>query len=111
MRPGPYVTATASMSSQPTAASAIAASSVGTIQRSCWRAATSGTMPPVAACRATWVATWFASMRRPPTTTATPVSSHDDSIARMRGALIPPAADARRRSVDAWPARRARAWS
>ena len=25
---------------------------VGTIQRSCWRAATSGTMPPVAACKA-----------------------------------------------------------
>src|SRR5207247_9612687 len=54
------------------------------------------TIPPVAAWSATWLATWLASTWRPPTTTATPVSSHDDSMARMRGPLI-----ARSRSSDA----------
>ena len=97
MSPGPYVTATASKSAQSAFASSIAASSVGTIQRSCWRAATSGTIPPVAACSATWLATWFDSIRRPSTTIATPVSSHDDSIARMRALLIRRAACARSR--------------
>ncbi len=95
IRPGPQVTATASRSSQPAPDCSSAASRVGTIQRSCCRAATSGTMPPVAACSATWLATWFASIRRPPTTTATPVSSHDDSMARIRGPLIRPVARAR----------------
>jgi hypothetical protein len=99
--PGPYVTATASISAQSAFASSIAASRVGTIQRSCWRAATSGTIPPVAAWSATWLATWFDAMRRPPSTIATPVSSHEDSIAKIRMAFIRRAACARSRRPGA----------
>jgi hypothetical protein len=55
--PGPSVTATAEMSSQSTPAADHASSSTGTIQRKWARAATSGTIPPVAACIATWLAT------------------------------------------------------
>ena len=65
-----------------TPASAQASSRTGTIQRRWARAATSGTMPPVAAWRATWLATTLARMRRPPSMSAIPVSSQ---LARWTG--------------------------
>src|SRR5215207_5505215 len=77
-----------SMSAQVTPASAQASSRVGTIQRRCARAATSGTIPPVAAWSATWLATTLAWIRVPASTNAIPVSSHDDSMARTSGARL-----------------------
>ena len=71
MSPGPYVTAKASRSGSIGLGLAEGGLEAGTIHRSCWRAATSGTIPPVTACRATWLATTFDSIRRPPNTTAT----------------------------------------
>src|SRR6187399_2823461 len=82
-RPGPYVTATASTSSQLAPASAHASSRTGTIQRRCARAATSGTIPPVGAWRATCDATTLAWISRPSSMRAMPVSSHDDSTDRI----------------------------
>ena len=64
-------------------ASAQASSRTGTIQRRWARAATSGTIPPDAACIATCEATTFARIRRPSAMTAMPVSSQDDSMDRM----------------------------
>ena len=81
-RPGPYVTATASTSGIVTPAAPSASSRAGTIQRRWARAATSGTIPPVGAWSAIWLATTFAWMRRPSSTSATPVSSQLDSIAQ-----------------------------
>src|SRR4051794_31093377 len=73
------------MSSHETPASAHASSRTGTIQRRCARAATSGTIPPAGACRATCEATTLARMHDEPSTIAMPVSSHDDSMARTSG--------------------------
>jgi hypothetical protein len=72
------------MSSHVTPAAAQASSRTGTIQRRWARAATSGTIPPAAACIATWLATTFEWIRRPSSTTAMPVSSQLDSTARIR---------------------------
>ena len=82
-RPGPYVTAIPDRSDHSIPASAHASSSTGTIQRRWARAATSGTIPPDAACIATCEATTFETIRRPSAMTAMPVSSHDDSIERI----------------------------
>ena len=75
---------------QSTPAVARASSRTGTIQRRWARAATSGTIPPVGACSATWQATTLAWIRRPSSTSAIPVSSHDDSMARSSGPLMRP---------------------
>src|SRR5919201_379797 len=87
MRPGPTVAAIASISFSSRPASRSAFSVSASIARRCSRAATSGTMPPVSWC-ASCEATRSARIRRPSSTTATPVSSHDVSIARTRTLLI-----------------------
>ena len=74
-----------------TPAVARASSSTGTIQRRWARAATSGTMPPVGAWSATWLATTLAWIRRPSSTSAIPVSSQDDSIGQQQRAAHAPA--------------------
>ena len=81
-----------------TPAVASASSSTGTIQRRWARAATSGTIPPVGAWRATWLATTLAWIRRPSSTSAMPVSSQLDSIASSSGPLIAAAPRRARRS-------------
>ena len=57
----------------------------GKIASTCARAATSGTTPPNLACSATLDAISFANSFRP-RTIPTPVSSHDDSIPKTKGA-------------------------
>jgi len=84
-RPGPAVTAIPSTSGMVTPAVSRTSFSAGTIQRRCARAASSGTIPPAGACSAIWLATAWARIRRPPATSATPVSSQDDSIASSSG--------------------------
>src|SRR6266851_7478394 len=82
-RPGPRVTAQRSMSAGWTAAFASARSSkCGS--RSRWsRAASSGTTPPNSRCRSTCEWMTLLRTRRPPSTTATDVSSHDVSIPKV----------------------------
>ena len=85
-----------------TPAAAQASSRTGTIQRRWARAATSGTIPPVAACIATWLATTLAWMRRPSSTSGDPgLVAADVSTARSSGPLTrsrhPVAAPRRRR--------------
>src|SRR5437762_9397466 len=82
--PGPSVTATAERSSQLDPACSIASRTVGTMARRCSRDASSGTTPPYLPCVANCDATTEESARSPSSTTAAAVSSHDDSIPRMR---------------------------
>ena len=56
--------------------------------RKCWRAATSGTMPPKRACISTCVATTFEWMFLPSSMTAAAVSSQDVSMPRIFMASI-----------------------
>ena len=55
----------------------------GPIRSTCARLAISGTTPPKRACRSTWLDTIDERTRRPSSTTAAAVSSHDVSSARM----------------------------
>src|SRR3954454_5397467 len=83
-RPGPAVTAIASMSARATPASSSARRMVGTIASRWARLATSGTTPPNRACCSTLDASASASSVCP-RTMPTPVSSQEVSIPRTRG--------------------------
>src|SRR5689334_4096815 len=83
-RPGPLVTAIASLSARLTPASSSARCMVGTIASRCARLATSGTTPPNRACWSTLDASASAS-RVCPRTMPTPVSSQEVSMPRTRG--------------------------
>src|SRR5690349_2272947 len=83
-RPGPAVTAIASMSARVTSASVSARRMVGTIASRWARLATSGTTPPNRACSSTLDASASASSVWP-RTMPTPVSSQEVSIPRTRG--------------------------
>ena len=88
MSPGPTVAAIASISVSWQPASPRAFSVSASIARRCSRAATSGTMPPVSWCTSC-EATMFERIRVPSSTIATPVSSHEVSIARILMARSP----------------------
>src|SRR4051812_22837909 len=83
-RPGPFVAAMTSISSQPTSACSIASRITGTRAWTWARDASSGTTPPYGRCRAIWLATALPSTQRPSRTTAAAVSSHELSIANTR---------------------------
>ena len=59
-------------------------------------------MPPVGAWSATWLATTLAWIRRPSSTSAIPVSSHEDSIASTSGPLTPTPSDDESRGGVCW---------
>ena len=86
-RPGPAVTATASIWPGRTPAVARARSKVGIIASRCARLATSGTTPPKRACSSTLDATASAS-RSWPRTSPMPVSSQDVSMPSTSGETI-----------------------
>src|SRR6266498_3257023 len=89
-RPGPTVTATASMSFTHIPASVRAMVMSGLMFSRWAREATSGTTPPNFSWRCTWLARRFERMVRPSSTTATAVSSHEVSIPRTRIASVRP---------------------
>ena len=70
-------------------ASATARRSTGAIVATCWRDATSGTTPPYSACTRICDATTSERTRRPSSTTAAAVSSHDVSIPRTKTPSTP----------------------
>src|SRR5438552_5314807 len=80
--PGPQVTAIPSICDQSRCASSSARRRTGTIVATCWREATSGTTPPYWAWTRTCEATTSERTRRPSSTTAAAVSSHEVSIPR-----------------------------
>src|SRR5690554_786418 len=82
-KPGPWVTATASMPDQSKSASSKALRIKGFRASRCWREAISGTTPPNRAWVSIWEATWLAKSSRPRLTMATAVSSQDVSIAKI----------------------------
>src|SRR5437867_1957847 len=78
--PGPCVTAMPSRSMSRTRASPSARSTTGTITSRCRRDASSGTTPPYGPWTSSCEATTLDRMRRPSTSTAAAVSSHELSI-------------------------------
>src|SRR5712664_1001484 len=82
--PGPCVTAMASKSSRRLFACCMASRTTGTICRKCSREASSGTTPPYLRWTSICDATTLDKISRPSATTAAAVSSHEDSIPRMR---------------------------
>ena len=82
--PGPSVTAIALRSSNRVEDSRSASRTAGTIARKCSRDASSGTTPPYFECVAICEETTDDKIRDPSSTTAAAVSSHDDSIPRIR---------------------------
>src|SRR3989338_8265445 len=83
MSPGRAVTAMAAISLKVVSASVKACSITGSILRTCSRAATSGTTPPVARWRSICDAITFDKTFRPSCTTAADVSSHEVSMDKM----------------------------
>ena len=83
-RPGPEVTAIASMSASVTSASARASSRVGTNASRWAREAISGITPPKRTCSSMEDETVFVS-RAVPRTMPTPVSSQEDSMPSTSG--------------------------
>src|SRR5687767_6025599 len=81
--PGPWHAATAATSERSTAASPKASAMTGPTSSTCARLAISGTTPPKRAWRSTWLDTTDETTRRPSSTTAAAVSSHDVSMPRM----------------------------
>src|SRR5581483_6113499 len=88
-RPGPCVTATAERSDHVLRDSSSASRTTGTMAFRCSREANSGTTPPYGECVASWDATTELRIRWPSasSTTAAAVSSHDDSMERIRTIL------------------------
>src|SRR5438132_3084826 len=84
IRPGPRVTATASICSQRVPAVSSARSMTGINVCRCARAAISGTTPPKGACNASCDRITLDSARGPLAMTAAAVSSQEVSIARTR---------------------------
>src|SRR5713226_7162727 len=82
--PGHCVTPMASTSASIIPACASASRTTGTICRKCSRDASSGTTPPYFRCISICDATTLGKISRPSATTAAAVSSHDDSMPRMR---------------------------
>src|SRR5512142_1279033 len=87
-RPGPSATAIALRSSSRVADSSSASRTAGTIALRCSRDASSGTTPPYFECVAICEETTDDKIRDPSSTTAAAVSSHDDSIPRIRILVI-----------------------
>src|SRR5262245_26024900 len=79
--PGPCVTATPSTCSRRTSARPSAASITGSMLRTWWRDASSGTTPPYGPCTASWDET-MEERTSPSRSTAAAVSSHELSIPR-----------------------------
>src|SRR6266446_3523895 len=82
--PGPCVTPMASKSSRRILACSMASRTTGTMRRKCSREASSGTTPPYFRWMSICDATTLDRISRPSATTAAAVSSHEDSIPRMR---------------------------
>jgi hypothetical protein len=82
--PGPSVQATRSTSASVRPACATTCRTSGTTRRMWSREASSGTTPPYAWCMSIWLCRASARRRGTPapvdSTSATPVSSHDDSM-------------------------------
>src|SRR5580704_9559807 len=83
-RPGPTVAAMAARLSSVVPADSRASRTTSTMARRCSRDASSGTTPPYLPCVAICEATTEESTRSASSTTAAAVSSHDDSMPRIR---------------------------
>ena len=83
IRPGPWVTATASSSFKEMPDSKIAFSTTGTIASMCFLEASSGTTPPYGWCKAIWDDITDDKTFVPSITTDAAVSSQDVSMPRI----------------------------
>ena len=102
-RPGPCVTATASIESSVQPACSSAWSTIASTASTCMREAISGTTPPYISCSFICDAMGFESILRPSSTTAALVSSQDDSIASMRACPRRISSSARAAATSAYP--------